>query len=66
MDIRKIVILHTTGGDKIMMETNLPNPCWPYTGLMSMSFVTAKDTGEDYVSTYFPGVPFEVVNVGLE
>lgn len=61
MKITKITVLTGSGGDNLMMETDLPNGMWPYTGVSSIRLDVAAEMGESFVQTHFPGIPYEVI-----
>lgn len=64
MKITKIVILTRLGyTDHISMETDLPNPLWPFTGNLFIRFETGFNSGVSYVEEHFPGIEYEAINV---
>lgn len=53
MKILSIVVIQGSGADKVSVTTDLPNPCWPYHGYLSMDFSVAKDNGIAYIEEHF-------------
>jgi hypothetical protein len=49
------------GSDTLLIETTLPDGCWPYTGMNCFTSYAAKGSGPDYIAKNFPGVPYHVV-----
>lgn len=54
MKILKVTIIRGNSADKIILDTDLPEGTYPYTGKMSLLFDVAKGNGEDYLSRHFP------------
>ena len=61
MKINRIVIIQGMGTDRVMLETDLPEACWPYDNKLSITFNAAQDTGPEYIALHFPNIPIEVV-----
>lgn len=58
--ILEIAILRSeTTNDIIVLKTDLPE-CIQYPSPTKLRFECIKGTGEDYVKTNFPGIPYEV------
>jgi hypothetical protein len=53
-------IVRNTGSDKVYLETDLPDGCWPYSERLSLKFECAARSAEDYLAKHFPGVPFKI------
>lgn len=51
------------GPDKIIMETDLPDGRYPYTGNQSISMDVAYGEGEEYMKKHFPDVNVTVVKL---
>lgn len=54
------ILCGRAGGDHVSLDTDLPNPSYPYDGTLSISFVCAKGTAEEYVKKHFPKIPVKV------
>ena len=61
--ITDITILAGNGPDHVMLNTNLPNGCWPYNGNASLRLEVASGRGVDYVKEHFPDVQVKVIKV---
>lgn len=61
MNICKIKIIKGRGADKVYMETDLPEACWPYDGTLSIRFDVAEGRGEEYIKTHFPQIPVHII-----
>jgi hypothetical protein len=54
LEIKKILILRSKGStDKIILHTNLPDPCWPYEGNASLEMSAAHGSGVDFARRMF-------------
>lgn len=53
MEIKSAFILTGRGQDMIMLHTDLPEPCWPYTGKMAVRFNAAAGGGLEYLRKHF-------------
>lgn len=62
MKLTGAVIVKSTGSDHILIDTTLPEPCYPFNGNLCIRFSVAADTGEHYMKKYFPDVPYTVVD----
>lgn len=60
MEIKKATVIQGTGTDKVYLATNLPDPCWPFRGTLSLSFHAEAGSGERYVKDYF-GIDVQVI-----
>lgn len=60
--IKAIVVSRQNHTDACYLHMALPNPCWPYTGPLSLRFDTPPDQGEAYITKHF-GVTPEVIQV---
>ena len=49
-----------SGPDHVILKTNLPNPCYPYAGTMSLKFEVTRGNGPSFVRTTWPGIEFHV------
>lgn len=63
IDVGKITVLSGFGTDKIIIETDLPNGIYPYTGNATVTLEVARGTGIDYVRKQFECEPNEVYGV---
>lgn len=61
MECLKGVIVKGLGADHVMIETCLPDPCYPFIGNLTVTFRVAQGDAERYVSEHFKDVPFKVV-----
>lgn len=62
MKITSATIIETNSGpDKIIMETDLPNGVYPYTGNQFISMDIAADGGYEYVKKHFPDIIIKIV-----
>lgn len=64
LNVSRIVVLSGNGPDKVILHTDLPDGCWPYTGKATMELQTAADGGADYVREHFKRDPDEIISVG--
>jgi len=62
MNITKIIVVTDTGADTILLETNLPNGSYPFTGFQECKMTIAAGTAEEYVKKHFPNIPLEVIH----
>ena len=53
IEIKSALVIINRGADEISLETNLPDPCWPYDDVLCLRFRAAKGTGADYVRKHF-------------
>lgn len=56
-----LIIRGKTSADRIVLKTELPNACWPYTGTQDVSFSCAAEKAEEYLDEHFPGITIELV-----
>lgn len=64
MNITKITIITGLAGtDCLMIETDLPEPIWPYEGVLTLKTEVAKGKAEDYVKDHFPSIEVECIRV---
>jgi len=61
LNITNIVIVQSSGPDRLIMQTNLPNGEYPYTGNAHLMLSVAYDMGPKYAKDHFPGCPFTLV-----
>lgn len=54
MRIKSATIIKGHGSDKIILHTDLPEACWPYTGEQALDFTAAANSGEEYLKKWFP------------
>lgn len=47
--------------DKVSIETDLPEPIYPFGGHLHLDFSVAKGKGEEYCRTNFPDVPVKAI-----
>lgn len=59
--VKVVLLLLSHGPDYITVETDLPNPTWPYEGVANLKMKAARGTGKDYIKKHFPKVPLEVI-----
>ena len=52
LDITKITIVEALT-DHVLIETTMPEACFPYTDPLTLSFDAASGTGQDYVRKHF-------------
>ncbi len=60
LEITKIQVLTGSGPDAVLLNTTLPEGCWPYTGHATLTVQVAAGTGEDYARKHFSGLDVEV------
>lgn len=51
--IYKATVIETSGSDKILLSTDLPDPYYPFTGVLQLKMGAARDTGAAYVREHF-------------
>lgn len=61
MKINRIVIIQGMGTDHVMLETDLPEACWPYDTKLSITFNAAQGAGPKYAANHFSDIPVEIV-----
>jgi hypothetical protein len=61
MIIKKVTIVRGNGQDILIMDTDLPNGCWPYDDTATVDMRVGSGLWESYCRNNFPSVPFEVV-----
>lgn len=62
--VTKITILRVQyGSDRICLHLDIPTATWPYEGTETATIHCASGYAEDYISVYFPGIPYEVIRV---
>jgi hypothetical protein len=61
MNIIKAIIINGHGCDKVLLMTDLPEPCWPFKGNASLELNVARDNGKSYVEQHFPEIEIEVI-----
>ena len=59
--IAHITIVRGLGADRVMLHTNLSDPCWPFTGQLALEFDAAEFCSEAYCREHWPGVAITVV-----
>lgn len=62
LKIISATIVRGMGADKIILHTNLPEACYPYTSKQSFSFNAAQGSGVLYVTKHL-GVSTDVVEM---
>ena len=53
------ILLQDNQADQVCLNTDLPEPTWPYKGRLSTCFRCAAGNGRAYVAEHFPGVEVE-------
>lgn len=53
IEITKAHVLTGNGADKVMLFTELKDACYPYSGVLTLSFVAACGTGAHYCRENF-------------
>lgn len=61
MKVIKATVVQSNGTDKIILQTNLPEATWPYTGNLSIDFNAAQNKGVSFVKEHF-GIDAEVIH----
>lgn len=63
LKITRIQIVVRSGHmDDILLLTDLPDPCYPFTGTQTATMKAQAGKGESYCAKHFPGTPIEVLN----
>lgn len=62
IEINRAHVLTGNGPDKVMLFTDLKDACYPYSGVLTLSFHAACGTGAHYCREHFNLDP-EVVEV---
>ncbi len=52
LKILNVTVITGRGADKISIDVDLPNPCWPYDGNATLALDAAKGTGVTWVRTH--------------
>jgi hypothetical protein len=63
MQITKATLLKGRGADQVLLDTDLPNGCWPYNGTQDVRFSVAAGSGDEYLKAHFPDVPVVIVDI---
>jgi hypothetical protein len=53
LEIKSITVMLTGGTDKVFLDTDLPDGCWPYTGMAQFHADVAADHGVNWVKRVF-------------
>ena len=53
MKLIKATVISGQGPDHVLIETNLPDAAWPYTGSLSLRFSAAAGQGLEYLREHF-------------
>lgn len=61
MKMIRAIVVNGVGSDKCFIQTDLPDPCFPYTGNLTFSFSAAAGDGYAYVKHHWPDLPVEIV-----
>jgi len=62
MKILHATIIETPASvDLVMLHTDLPEACWPFTGQQALDFTCAIGTAKSYLQEHFPDVPVTVI-----
>lgn len=59
--IKATIITLREGSDRVFLQVDLPDACYPYQERLSLGFNCARGSALDYVRTHFPDVPIERV-----
>jgi hypothetical protein len=62
MNITSITLITGNGADHLLLQTDLPDGCWPYTDNATVKMETAAGTGEEYCIAHFTDVPLKIFN----
>ena len=65
MEIKSITIVNTGGADIIYLETDLPNPIWPFTNTAILKLESATSKTGEWISTNFPNIPVKKLKLVL-
>lgn len=60
--VTKAVVVLTAGTDICYIDTDLPEPLWPFDGRLSLRFETAANAGKKYLSEVLKCECVEVIN----
>jgi len=61
LDIVSATVVTGSGPDYVYLGTKFPEPCYPFTGNLNLSFTVASGDGENYLMEHFPNVKTRVV-----
>jgi hypothetical protein len=64
LNVSKITVITGQGPDKILIHSDLPDGCWPYTGKETFECQVAANAGAHYVKTHFKRDPDEIIDTG--
>lgn len=64
MITRATIVRQDHGPDNIFLETTLPTAVWPFSGTETVRLDAARGTAEQYLRDHFPGLVFDLVEVG--
>ena len=65
MNIKKIVVISTSGPLAVFLHTDLPGTTWPYNNNLVVKFELSSDAYKGgYLDIYFSGIPIEFIDGG--
>lgn len=65
VEVHQVDVIRTIKGpDFVFLRTNLKNPCYPYTGTMSLRVEVTRGSGPKWVIDNFPGVDSSFYDTG--
>lgn len=64
IEINKIICVRGAGADVLLLETTLPNGCYPFTGTATVKMDVAAETAEKYCEENFSSVELKIVEGG--
>ena len=60
MNVTKVtILLQDNQADHVSLQTDLPEPTWPWRGKLSVDFRCAAGRSRAYVAEHFPGIEVE-------
>lgn len=60
--VKSISLITSEGADCVLLNLDLPNPEYPFTGDAQVKMNVAKGFGEDYARFHFPNTPVRIIN----
>lgn len=61
INVKKITIISRVT-DTVYLDTDLPEPIWPFNGCLTLQFEAVKGKGAEYVRKTFGREPDEIVD----
>jgi hypothetical protein len=64
-EIKSVKVITGDGPDHVVIETTLPDGCWPYTGTADFRTEVAHNAGVEYVRKHFNREPDLIISTSV-